>query len=112
MYQPAAGSADIRSERESDKAQDPTASPATISLLKNGGAIQAIGQNFAANPVTVTAAVRIPPALTGGLWSLLKPPLSAIAPDPTGITSDPEVSREDRSRFSADLDKNPEPVLM
>ena len=66
MHQPTLGSADFGSPRETDKAQAPGATPATINLLKGGAAIQGIGEEFAANPLPGTAAITIPLGLTGG----------------------------------------------
>jgi hypothetical protein len=66
MNQPPPGLADVRSQRETDKAQAPAATPATISLPKGGGAIRGMGEKFAANPVTGTGSMSVPIATSPG----------------------------------------------
>jgi hypothetical protein len=66
MYQSAPGTADVRGERENDKAQAATAPPPAISLPKGGGAIRGIGEKFAANPVTGTGSMTVPIATSPG----------------------------------------------
>ena len=51
---------------ENGKEAPPAASPPAISLAKGGGAIRSMGEKFAANPVTGTASMTIPVAVSPG----------------------------------------------
>lgn len=50
----------------SEKSKDFLVQPPSVSLPKCGGAIQGMGEKFAANPVTGTASFSVPVALSPG----------------------------------------------